>query len=463
MLQKIKNTLAKYQMLKTGDRIVVGVSGGPDSVALLHALLTLRSNYQLSLFVVHLDHQLRGKEAQEDSRFVAELAKRWSLPFFLQQADVQGWAREKKLSIETAAREIRYQLYEEVADKVGAARIALGHNADDQAETILMRLLRGAGEEGLAGIPPVRGKIIRPLWEITRGEIEAYCQEQQLAFRLDSTNLESIYLRNKIRLKLLPFLEREYNSNIRHTLLRLGQMAREDSSYWQQEIYQTLKKVVKEEDDHSLILDWSQLLTYHPALQKRVLREVIKKIQGNLLNVSFTHLEDCWQFFFHSAQGKKILPSGVILEKSYNQLIIKRKEPVDYAYPLQIPGVTRIPEAGLEIKSQLIGSGERISKEEMRSPWRIYLTYDPDQGPLLVRNRRPGDVFRPWGLKGSKKLKEFFIDAKIPRFQRERVPLLAQNQQILWIIGERLGEDEKKKPTLLLEAELLEERRIKYD
>lgn len=466
MLEKVKKTIAKYQMLELGDKVVVGVSGGADSVALLHTLCQLRKEYQLSLWIVHLNHMFRGQEAQEDAEFVAQLGVELGIPAFIEAMDIPKLMEQTGLSAQLAARQARYQFYERIISQVGARKLALGHHGDDQAETILMRFLRGAGEEGLAGIPAVRGKIIRPLLEVTRQEIEEYCQSQGLNFRTDYSNLKTIYLRNKIRLELLPLLEKEYNSNIRQTLVRLGDIFQEDSNYLKQKALEGLEQVILQEKSHQLILEWEKIVSYPKAMQRRILREGIRKIKGDLQNITFDQLEDLLEFFFYQEKGQKILPGSIFLEKSYGKLLISKQETrQEFSYGLQIPGITLVPELGLTITSKVI---EKSELEEIKSanPWQAYLDYYPAQGQLLVRTRQAGDRFQPWGMIGSKKLKEFLIDEKIPRYERDKIPLLVQGQEILWIIGRRLGsrkiEPEGERKRLFLEVQLLEERGKNY-
>lgn len=460
MLQKVENFISKHQMLQVGDKIVVGVSGGADSLALLHILLYFKKDYGLELVVVHLNHQLRDQEGKRDADFVADLARRWGITAFIESADVLGYAKDKKLSIETAAREIRYQLYQRIAKTTQASKIALGHHADDQVETILMRILRGAGEEGLAGISPVRDNIIRPLLNVTKGEIELYCRENDLNYCLDATNLETVYLRNKIRLELLPLLEKDYNGNIKQTLLRLGTLAREDANYWSQYCQEILQEIIVRSEKNGLILEWKKITSYHSAVQRRLIREAIRKVQGNVLNVGFDRLEEIRIFFLSSPQGKKILPSGLILEKSYGQLAIYQEEEISYSYSLQIPGINILEDLNLTIRTQVI---DQIPPQQNLNPRQFYLSFNPSDGPLVIRNRREGDWFSPHGARGSKKIKDYFIDAKVPRFLRDKIPLLAQKNQVFWIIGQRLGKSEKKEVNLFLEAELLGERGIKYE
>mgnify|MGYP005838627345 CR=1 FL=1 len=447
MLEKVKRTIAKYSMLELGDKVLVGVSGGADSVALLHTLVQLREEYQLSLWIVHLNHMFRGQDAREDAEFVARLGTTLGVPSFIEEVDVPKLMEETGLSAQLAARQARYLFYERIVAQVGAQRVALGHHGDDQAETILMRFLRGAGEDGLAGIPPVRGKIIRPLLEVNRQEIEEYCQQYNLGFRTDYSNLKTIYLRNKIRLELLPLLEKEYNSNIRQTLVRLGDVFREDSSYLQEKALTALAEVVLKQEDCQLVIGWENLVSYSKAMQRRIFREGIRKVKGNLENISFSHLEDLIEFFSREEKGQKILPGNVFLEKSYGKLLIrKQEEPPIFSQLLQIPGTTIIPELGLVITSKVI-ENSCLGKPKADNPWHAYLDYYPTKGPLVIRNRREGDRFQPLGMVGSKKIKDFFIDEKIPRYERDNIPLLVQGQEILWVMGRRLGA-KKREPGL---------------
>jgi len=435
----------------------------PDSVALLHSLYQLREEYQISLFVVHLNHMFRGREAEEDAEFVAKMGQRLDIPSFIESVNVPRIMEETGLSAQLAARQVRYQLYERILAQEGAQKIALGHHGDDQAETILMRFLRGAGADGLTGIPPVRERIIRPLLEVSRQEIENYCQEQELAFRTDYSNLKTIYLRNKIRLELLPLLEKEYNSNIRQTLVRLGDILRADSYYLQEKALEALEEALIRFEEGRMILSWEKISAHSKALQRRIYRESIRKVRGNLDNISFEHLEDLLDFFLREERGQKTLPGGLLIEKSYGNILIKSKESQEeFTYKLQIPGSTSIPELGMKIISKLI-ENPSLAKPKVDIPWQAYLDYYPACGELVVRNRREGDRIRPLGMTGSKKLKEFFIDQKIPRYERDRIPLVAQGSEILWIVGKRLGNKRElpkhDKQVLFLQVEFGDERR----
>ncbi|HAG11929.1 MAG TPA: tRNA lysidine(34) synthetase TilS, partial [Desulfotomaculum sp.] len=220
--------IEKMGMLKPGDKVLIGVSGGPDSIALLHVLWVLKDDLQIVPVVAHLNHQLRGEEAEEDARSVREFSKKLELPCYIEEADVKSYHKNSGLSLQEACREIRFSFFGQLAGKLGAGRVALGHHADDQAETILLNFLRGAGISGLKGISYVRGLFIRPLLEIRRKEIEEYCLQQQLPVRQDSSNLKPVYTRNRIRLNLLPLLEREYNPQIIQTLVQLGNLCSEE-------------------------------------------------------------------------------------------------------------------------------------------------------------------------------------------------------------------------------------------
>lgn len=414
MLEKVKDTIKKYDMLQQGDRVLLAVSGGPDSIALLHCLWVLREEYELSLFVVHLNHCLRGEEAELDARLVQETAAGYHLPCYVESINIDRLAKEKKLSFETCARNVRQELYYRCAKENSCGKIALGHNADDQAETVLMRFLRGTGSRGLCGIAPVKGMLIRPLIDLSKAEIEAYCQKNGLVYRIDSTNLKPVYLRNKIRLDLLPLLEKEYNNNMRGNLLRQREIALEDQEYWDQASEECLNQALLACDAERMLLSCELLKNTPRALLKRVLMQSVERIKGNLQELSFTDLNSVLDLLLNKSWGKQILHEKITFEKSYNQLCISLlKHDCAKMLSWQLEVLSAVPE---------------IKKAGV-----IYIPFNPELGALELRYRLPGDKLRT--AYGTKKLKKFLNEKKVPSFQRDKLKVIAQNKRVLWLEG----------------------------
>ena len=291
LLLKVESIIEKYEMIYEGDRIVAGVSGGPDSMCMLHILLRLKDKYNLSIFVAHLNHQFRGKEADDDAEYVKHICEEWGIPVFIKVFDVPAYAKETGLSAEEAGREIRYKLYDEVAKKVNGEKIAVAHNMNDHVETILMNLLRGSGIEGLKGIEAVRDRIIRPLINVERDEIEEYCWMNGISPRIDKTNLQPIYGRNKIRLELIPYIKNNYNPNIMSTLYRFSDIAFLENDYMDKEA-ENLFFEVASNYKNSIKYNIDKLVKLHPALQRRVIRIGLGKILGNLKGIEYKHIEE---------------------------------------------------------------------------------------------------------------------------------------------------------------------------
>ena len=441
-IDKLRDTVNHFELLKRGDRVLVAVSGGPDSVALLFGLFALKSELNLKLYVAHLNHKLRGTESDEDERFVRNLASRLKLEFFSKKVDVKKEAKRQKLRIEECAREVRYQYLEKIAQKIKADKIATGHQADDQAETLLMRLLRGAGGAGLSGIPPKRGKIIRPLIRTTRKEIESYLKANKITSRLDSSNYLPDFYRNKIRLKLLPEIKKEFNPKIVEVLNRTA-----DIISLQQEFVETTSEkillsigIIRQD---KIIIDLKKFSGYDICLQREMIRLCIRKLKGDLNRLSFDSIDRSLELIRQKKSGKKIKLVGKIWlevgEKEIVCFIERKKKELDYL--LTIPGEVDTRDGKVRIKSEIIQRQLR----NLIPPNRIvaYLDMDKMQKPFRLRNRRKGDRFTPLGMKGTKTLSDFFIDAKVPHRLREEVLILTSKGRIVWVVGYRISDEFK--------------------
>jgi len=434
-------------MLSGGERVLVAVSGGPDSLALCQALLNLskgdHKDRPYRLLVGHFNHHLRGAESDADAAFVTRWARARELPFLLGEADVAALTQGQRLSIEEAARKARYAWLEGAAEETGADRVALGHTADDQAETVVLNLLRGAGLDGLAGMPPVRGKFIRPLIEITRAEVEAYCRSQRLRPRQDPSNRERAYLRNRVRHDLLPLLEREYQSNLRPMLTRLSKLLREESVHLRELAEQSLAAVMIQHDLERICLDTPKLLALPAPLRRRVLREAVRALRGELTALEFTHVHALDSIL--ATTGKQVELPGLWARNEGPHLVLtvvpfQPSEPWRGECELAVPGVTEVPELGMRFEAVLTDSAPVEYPDDR---WVAWLDAKRAQPPLIVRTWRPGDRFYPLGAPGRMKLHDFFVNLKLPREQRGQTALVISQGEIAWVVGLRISECHK--------------------
>ncbi|WZL72805.1 tRNA lysidine(34) synthetase TilS [Clostridiaceae bacterium 35-E11] len=446
MLEKFLNTITRHKMITKGEGIVIGVSGGPDSISLLHLLWRIKDTYALNLYAVHLNHQFRGSEAQEDADYVKEVCKEWGIKSFIYSEDVKLYSKEKKITFEEAGREIRYHLFHEVMQQTGATKIAIAQNMDDQAETVFMRLIRGAGMEGLSAIDYVRDdKIIRPLLDISRQEIENYCKENNLHPKIDKTNLESVYTRNRIRLELIPYIEKYFNPNIKKTLCRTANLMREDKEVIDGMVNAVYHKVVKEIAS-GIKIDICLFKENHYAIQKRILRQAIKRLCGNIRNIENKHVENLISFIQDGQVGKKMdLPKGLVGVLDYQTCTIQEmKIPVqqhDFQYNIPIGEKLQIAALNTYLASNILDLKD--VREIITTDDQKYFDLDKIKRGMILRNRRAGDRFTPLGMKGSKKLKDYFIDEKVPREKRDEIPLLCDGDEIMWVIGYRMSDQYK--------------------
>lgn len=442
LLQKVRDTIRNYRLLAKGDRVIVGFSGGIDSLCLLHVLHQL-VEYELNLWAVYINHSLRPSENVREVELLQKIGTEWGINVKEVKLDIPGRLREKPQSLQLLAREERYKIFKSLQAELNASKIALGHHRDDQAETILYRIIRGTGIDGLAGIPIKRDHIfIRPLIEVSRAEILEYVLKNQLSWLEDSSNLKQVYIRNKIRLKLIPELKEVYNPNLNSALIRLGQLARE-----QQELMDTILKEKWERltlvRDGQLGIVIEEFLNIPAYLQyyllKRVLQRVgpdrqfesvvLMRLRKKILNENrqFTALQLSKTILAHKLEG-------AIFFKSF-----KRTTAFNSAsFRLNTPGVTIIPEINLEI---------RIEKGTYNPNWNeisnheAYFNGSQLKFPFFLRFWRHGDRFHPLGTPGSQKLHDFFINGKIPREERTRIPLLVTaDDQIVWVMGYRPNE-----------------------
>lgn len=426
-------------MLQPGYIVLLSVSGGCDSLALFKLLLKLQPLFDLKLHVFHLNHKLR-KEAEADALFVEKLAKREKVPCYVVTYDVPFYIKKHGLSVQEGARKIRYQVLEEVADRIGADCIALGHHTDDQAETVLMWLLRGSGAEGLTGIPPVRGRYIRPLIEVRRSELEEYCRTQGLKPRLDLSNFNLGYKRNRIRFDLIPYLSSRYQPRLVEVLSRTGQILADENAMITELTEAEFKKIIKKQGkEFKLYLP--AFLKLPLAIKRRLLRRVIGEIRGDLKGVEFKHIESLISYVSRNHKQVLDLPAGISVFYEYDYLVITSPEEkigkIEIV-ELNVPGCTKIEALGLEISATLVENQGEI--EKIRDLSIALLDFDRLTFPLKVRYRQEGDAFQPLGMKNIKKLQDFLVDKKIPRRERDRIPLVESGNQIVWVGGYRIDE-----------------------
>jgi len=432
-------------MANRGDSIIVAVSGGADSVCLLKILYALKKYLNIRLTVAHFNHGLRPKEDEKETEFVAKLATRLNLGFISDTSN--NITKAPGRSIEEKAREMRYQFFQKAIDENHAQKLALGHNMNDQAETVLMHFLRGTGLTGLSGMPPVRQNcFIRPLIDITRDEIHTYLKQNDESFIIDSSNLETRHLRNKIRLELLPLLL-DYQPKLVEHLGELAFLCRQETQFIDEEATKLLDMITFDFSKYSLDLSLTTFNTFSCSLQYRIIRQAIKKIKGNLRKIDRGHIKtiiDCANK--DKPQIKVNLPENIIVKKIYNRLRFSLGDMIEthnFCYSINNMGRFQIQEINKTI------SFTEISKNDFMlstaSPQEAFLDLDKLKWPLRARNFRTGDKFIPLGVSGFKKVKDIFIDNKIPSEERKKIPILVSRDDIVWVYGIRIDDRYKIK------------------
>ncbi|OPY85506.1 MAG: tRNA(Ile)-lysidine synthase [Syntrophus sp. PtaU1.Bin208] len=461
MLDKIRHTVQQYRMLKGGEHVVAAVSGGPDSMALLQVLTLLSSEFDLTLTVAHLNHGLRGAESDAEEQLVCRLSKERGIPCVIKAVNLTALREKEKRrrSLEDIGREERYFFFSNLAKEIGATRVALGHHREDQAETVLMNLIRGTGLEGMKGILPVRDRIyIRPLLDVSRKEILEFLHAEEVPFLEDSSNRQDQFLRNRIRHHLIPILQERYNPQIVDSLNRTACIARREDDCLKSRASQILDdwKIPSQVKDGMAFLEIAQLLRLHEALQHRVLKTLLGRMFSSNCRVISAHI----QAVVDLCRGRKPdgvlhLPDKILVKREYDQLTFihlddsstEGRSGKDFSYFVKIPDSVEVKELGIIVKTtfaerddeKVLGAGDKVA----------YLDYDKLVMPLAIRNRRKGDRFQPMGMAGSKKLKAYFIDEKIPRRKRDAIPLLVDGHSVVWIAGLRLSERTRvKKETI---------------
>ncbi|NLL76826.1 MAG: tRNA lysidine(34) synthetase TilS [Clostridiales bacterium] len=461
IFSKVKGYIEKYQMLVPGDTVVVGVSGGADSVCLLLMLYELANEIPLKLLVVHINHGIR-EEAKKDAAYVEKLCKERNLPFYLIEENVKEYAKREKLSEEEAGRKVRYQAFARVLEKqsgnktadskIADSKIAIAHNASDRVETMLFHLFRGTGLSGVSGIKPVRDNIIRPLLCLKREEIEEYLSDKQVSFCIDHTNLEDTYTRNRIRNHILPFAEREICYGAVSHMWEAADMLLDTEEYISKQarrIYEECR--LQEEETYKryslrIVLRTDELLAQEPFMQKQVLLKCLEEITEGRKDITSVHIEEIRKLLDRQGSKQVSLPYGLTAVKEYDRLILydansgkngsqaeKKAEPI----LISIPGTVNVPGLGELEFSVFSYEKTQIIPEKSYTKW---FDYDRITKSLLFRTRETGDYLTINKDLSKKTLKNYMIEEKIPKSKRGELYVLADGSHILWVPGYRISQ-----------------------
>jgi tRNA(Ile)-lysidine synthase len=445
MFDKVKSTIAKYELLSVGERVIVGFSGGIDSLVLLHLLNNL-TEYKLDIWAVYINHSLRPLENPNEERLLEKLGEQWGIKTHKVTIDIPGCLKAKPDSLQLLAREERYRIFKEFREQIKADKVALAHHQDDQVETVLYRIIRGTGLDGLAGIPVIRdGLFIRPLLEVTRKEITEYATQHKLSWLEDSSNHKLIYQRNKIRLQLLPYIEESYNPRFKESIIRLAKLAEEQRDFMADLVAQQMPSLLGSTEDGRIGLKLDGFLKQPPYLQFCILKQILLKVKPeyHLETVALDRLmqkinQEKYKFkTMHIFKRVVVYREGEFIFFALPRQAVFKKQ----SYSLTVPG-----------KNVITGLNLQINFERVLPPidWRlvasheVYVAVTKLRLPLKIRFWQPGDAFWPLGGPGTQKLQDFFINNKVPRSLRAEIPLLVTaDDRIIWVVGYRLSEEFK--------------------
>lgn len=447
MQSKVENHIRQKDLLHRGATVLLGVSGGPDSMALLYLFKELQEKWDLHLVVLTIDHGLRGSESKEDSSYVEAMCKKWKIQCIETFLDVPSYKHKKQIGTQLAAREMRYAFFEKKMEELQADYLALGHHADDQTETILMRMTRSTNPSALKGMMEKRrfgtGFLIRPLLGVTKQEIEEYLEDNKINPRRDPSNLEDAYTRNYFRLHVIPHLEKK-NPNLNHTLQRLSRNVVEDDHYLREQAEKLVEEaVIFKKNPSAAVVNIDVFSSFPFALQRRAFHLILSYLYQDIPeSIDYIHEDKFFDLLCSQNPNASLdFPAGLLLTKAYQKLILQFSQPqsAPFCYQLETPGQLVLPD-GTIICASIEHSLAKESKDT------IFLYADGVSLPLYVRTRKPGDRMSIKGLQGSKKLKDIFIDEKVPKQEREKWPVVTDAcDRIVWLAGLKKGAVEVNK------------------
>lgn len=440
MINKFINYIKENGLLDNGDKVLVALSGGPDSVCLLHLLHSIKNTYSLKIGAAHINHMLRGDEALRDEEYAKNLCESLGIEFYSTRLDIEKIAKERGVSTETAGRDERYRFFNEVKNKEGYTKIATAHNANDQAETIIMRMMRGTGLEGLGGIPVMRdGIYIRPILFLERKAIEDYCEGNNLNPRIDKTNLENIYSRNKVRLDILPYMKENFNPDVVNAINRMALLLQEDNEYINNEAIKAFSKYCTVKKDEIIIN--RELFNKEKAIITRVVRKSLTTLSKSVYDFEMKHIKEVIELGDIGTNKRLDLPNGIYAENVYGEIYIKKKE--------------RLLKKEIEVENLILNKNDidgkevdflgcliqfKVENKEKNLKFNNndlikYFDYDKINEYVTVRKRKNGDRIIPLGMTGSKKLKDIFINMKVPKDYRDNIPVIQFDDEIAWVLG----------------------------
>ena len=439
MYNLIKNNIINMKLINHGDNILLALSGGPDSVFLFHNLRKLRETLSFNLYASHINHMYRGEDAIHDEKFVKALCDKYGVKLFIKRKNAAEYAKELKCTEEEAGRILRYGFFKENLSEVGGGKVAVAHNLNDQAETVLQRIIRGTGIDGLSAMSFKKDNLIRPMLNISRDEIMNYLHENNYEYCIDITNTQDIYGRNKIRLNLIPYLEKNFNPNIKNSLYRMSQAMERDKKIIGKYIELKFFQVLKEKRANRIVFDLNMLKSLEAGESGRIIRRGIEELKGNTVNIQMKHIDYAINLIVSGKTGKKInLTEGFTAEISYDNFIINKtvEKVQDFEYNITLNRLIYIK----EINKSLFLTVTDIQEADLKDKNTICLDYDLIKGKLIARSRRAGDSMIPCGMTGSKKIKDIFIDLKIPAEDRNKKLIIADDDNILWLEGYRISD-----------------------
>ena len=447
LVERVSEYMQEHHMVENGQKIVVGVSGGADSMGLLSILSEIAEYFHISLAVVHVNHGIRGKAADADQAYVENFCRNHEIPCYSFHVDLKRFARKEGMSEEEAGRFYRYQCFEKVRKEVGAERIAVAHQREDSCETVLFNMFRGTGLKGLAGIPPVRDNIIRPLLCATRADIEAYLQEKEILWRTDETNLTDVYTRNRIRHQIIPYVEEHINLAAGQHIQEMAGLLSDVSDYLDRQGERAFDACVTVGDQPTCAIHGASFAELHVVIQREVLRRAFYVAAGKLKDVDKEHIEMVRGLFGKTVGRRCSLPYQLQAIRTYEGVVIRKILPGEECLEEGIwvdvtgPGVYPVPDADFTVEFEI---KESFKTEEIPiNRYTKWFDYDKISNSLSIRTRENGDYITLDGQGHKKLLKRWMIDEKIPREERDRMLLLADGSHILWIIGHRISDSYK--------------------